>query len=1003
MKKLQAILSLVLLTASMFASLVPNALASDGPRTPDSDNTFDSATPITSGVPMSDSVDRNDDRSDFYVISDVLAGQTIRVSYTFTNFSATIRMYLCSTWGGALASVTTGSGVTRGDTALAPYNGSYYVQIRADNGVSDYALMVMVAYPTDLTPDTPQTGSLNSQTDTRTDWYRIWLNGSDGSIADAVWINASKSNPGASLDRRLYDDLDYTALHPYNESWGYDQRTNVSAAATYWGWYYYRVSCTGQSSGYTLDSGRYTVGVDHDSDYLNATSVPKNGNATGNVEKAFDHYDWYSYKVGANDNIQVFTQRSTSYTILNVSVFSSNMTFLIGSDNSAIGWYGSHDAWVNITAPATVVDDTYFVAVMVEAAYGGYGGQLTDSPVTMDYNITFLSPDHPPQILLPFAPINITEDERYDVNVYDHFFDPDGDLLTVKVNGQHILGSFCATTGALEIYGAWNWVGNEIAMVMVTDPMGMQTGAPINVTVTWVEHAPYLKKPMPDIFMAQNSQYNQLDLSQYIFDNDTVYGDRLTYGVLANGSVWVDITASGKVTLTAPINFWGTVSLTFTAVDNHGMMVSAPCTVFVSHVNQPPQVRGDPPNIDVNENEQVTLDLTPYFWDPDGDPITLTPSNNVRIDVLVQPGELNATFKPQPDIGDFMESITLTAKDSFGLGSNSAVVDVNVIHVNQPPRITSSSPPDNVTLTETDILDFSVLATDIENGSALEYTWYLDDVQVAAGNPAFTYRTDYSSAGTHQLKLVVSDGELTTVKIWNVLVKNFNRAPEKVTIVNPRPGATFKEGSVIEFDGSATDPDGDQLEYRWLEGVMAQGTGQNFSTTLAIGVHKITLEVSDGIAAVKSSVISVSVNPNQRPSLVAFTPADGQKFDKGKPILFSADAMDPDNDTMSYNWTDNGKLIGTTSTFSLSNLAPGEHRIHLTVSDGMAVTDAYINIAVNEPTSSGPNMMMIGIIAGVVVVVALLAGVLVMRRRGKSEPSAGPQPEQPQQQPKLEW
>jgi hypothetical protein len=1004
MKKLQAILSLVLLTASMFASLVPNALASDGPRTPDSDNTFDTATPISSGGTASGDV-ASDDRSDYYVISDVLAGQTIKASFTYSNSSATIRMYLCSTWGGQLLGVTTGIGTVRGDTTLAPYNGSYYIQIRADNGLSDYTLTVTVGYPADLVPGVQSTGSLNSQTDARTDWYRIRLDGNSGGTAEAVWINMTKSNPAASVDRRLYDDLDYYAIHPYNESWSYNQRTNVTAAATYWGWYYYRISCTGQSSGYTLDCGKYSMGVENDNDYLNSTPVPKNGNATGSVDKAFDHYDWYAYDVKANDNIQVFTQRGTANTVFNVSVFSSNMTFLIGGDNSAIGWYGSHDSWVNITAPAASSDETYYVVVMVDWAHGGYGGQLNDNPVTMAYNITFLSPDHPPQIKLPFAPVSITEDERYKVNIYDHFFDPDGDPLAVKVTGQHILGSYCATSGDLEIYGAWNWVGNEIIMIMATDPLNMQTGAPLNVTVTWVEHAPYLKKPIPDVYMAQNSVNEQLDLSQYIVDNDTAYADRLSFGALANGSIWVNITPAGKVSLTAPISFWGTVNMTFTAIDNSAMTVSAPCRVIVAHVNQPPQVRGNPPPIEVNENDQVTVDLTPYFWDPDGDTISLTPSNNVRIDVAVQPGDLNLTFKPQPDIGDFSESITLTAKDNFGLGANFAVINVNVAHVNQAPRITTVSPPANVTLTETDILDFSVLATDIENGSAMDYTWYLDDAQVAAGNPAFTYRTDYFSAGTHLLKLVVSDGELSTVKIWNVTVKNLNREPNKVTIVNPKPGATFKEGTVIEFDGSAADPDGDQLDYRWLEGVMALGTGQNFSTVLAIGVHKITLEVSDGFAAVKSSVVSVTVRANSRPSLISYTPSDGQKFQKGKVIRFSVEALDADNDTLSYCWTENNKVIGTAAEFSLSNLAPGQHRLHLTVSDGMAMTDAYVNIAVNEPQSGGPDMMMVGILAGVVVIIALLAGVAVLRRRGKKpRPLAGPQLEQPPlEQPKLEW
>jgi hypothetical protein len=467
--------------------------------------------------------------------------------------------------------------------------------------------------------------------------------------------------------------------------------------------------------------------------------------------------------------------------------------------------------------------------------------------------------------------------------------------------------------------------------------------------------------------------------------------------VFANGSIWVNITPAGKVTLTAPVNFWGTVNLTFSATDKAENIATGVCKVIVRHVNQAPQLKNQPPEILVNEDDSVTVEFSPVFWDPDGDPITLTASQNMNIDVLSDPGDLNVTFRPKPEMSGFFENIVLSAKDSFGLGANYVVVKVTVVPVNDPPRITAFSPPGNVTLTEGDTLDFSVAATDPESMSAVNYAWYLDDQKVLVSATTFVFKTNYTSAGNHVVKVSVDDGELATTMSWNVTVKNLNREPTKVSILTPRPGELFKEGAPIKFEGNATDPDEDALGYRWMEGLMELGTGRTVYLVLGIGIHKLTLEVSDIAATVKSPVVSITVKANARPSIISFSPVDGKKFDKGKTVTFSAEAIDADNDALSYCWTESGKVLGTGPSFSLSSLSPGKHRIQLTVSDGMAVADNTVTIEVAEPKAAGMDLtLLLGVIA-VVAVVAGLAAVM-LARRGKAEPAPAPM-----KQPTSEW
>ena len=988
--RLQCILSIFLLTATAF--VIPGGLAADGARTPDNNGSTDTATPITSGQPVSDSVDPADDTNDYYRI-DALAGQTIRVSVAFTNANCDLRINAYTSFMASIFQIgaTAGGSSPRGDTGLCSVNGTFYIRVYTAQGATAYTVKVTVADPPVLVPGVAATGNLDWN-DHRTDYYRIFLNGNQGGQAEAVWICATKTPSNQAMGKRLYDILNFNGTHEFNGSNSGSNRYNISAAASHWGWYFYRIYTYQSAVSYSIDCGKYTVPCDSDSDYQNATAVAANARVQDTVDKSFDHYDWYRCPVQTNDNLIVNVSQIGVRYIFNLSIFDSKLRYISGDDTTPPQNQNPY-RFMNITAPAAPADDQYYIAVMAVSNY------QDDNNAIIPYWINFSTPNHPPQIKNQFNPITINEDEHYRVNANDYFSDSDGDTFSVKVTAPHIKGLFCQTTGVLELFGAPNWYGSENAQIIAQDAQ-FQTAALVNVTVVSVEDAPYLVKPIPDVNLDQAKSSGPLELATFFFDNDTLFppGDKLSFGVFANGSVWVNITAAGKVTLTAPVNFWGTVNMTFSATDMAGNIATGVCKVMVRHVNQAPQVKNQPPEILVNEDESVTIDFSPVFWDPDGDPITLTASQNLNIDVRTQAGDLNVTFSPKPDLSGFFENVRLGARDDSGLGDNYVVVKVTVVPVNDPPRITAFSPPGTVTLTEGDTLDFSVAATDPESLSAVNYLWYLDDQKVLVSATTYVFKTNYTSAGDHVVKVSVDDGELASTMSWNVTVKNLNREPAKVSIVTPRPGELLKEGAPIKFEGTATDPDGDELVYRWMEGLVEIGTGRSMYAVLGIGIHKVTLEVSDGFATVKSAVVSITVKANARPTIISFSPVDGKKFDKGKTVTFSAEAIDTDNDPLSYCWTENGQVLGTGKTFSLSSLSPGKHRIQLSVSDGMAGADNSVTIEVVEPSSAGMDMTML---LGVVAVVAIVAGlaVVMLMRRGKKAALAPA----PLKQPPVEW
>ncbi len=91
--------------------------------------------------------------------------------------------------------------------------------------------------------------------------------------------------------------------------------------------------------------------------------------------------------------------------------------------------------------------------------------------------------------------------------------------------------------------------------------------------------------------------------------------------------------------------------------------------------------------------------------------------------------------------------------------------------VNNDPTIDSFTPTDTTPeINEGSSLDFSVTASDPDEDS-LSYSWRLDDVVVSTGT-SYVYEPGYQDSGTHKIKVIVSDGELTASQEWIVAVNN---------------------------------------------------------------------------------------------------------------------------------------------------------------------------------------------------------------------------------------
>ena len=185
--------------------------------------------------------------------------------------------------------------------------------------------------------------------------------------------------------------------------------------------------------------------------------------------------------------------------------------------------------------------------------------------------------------------------------------------------------------------------------------------------------------------------------------------------------------------------------------------------------------------------------------------------------------------------------------------------------------------------------------------------------------------------------------------------------PPTVSISSPSDGSSIITGSSVTFTGTANDAEDGNLDalLNWnsdLDGAI--GAAGSFSTsTLSIGNHSITADVTDSFGNSASDSISVTITVDSPPTVNITFPDDNDSYVAGTPITFSGSATDPEDGGISnlIIWTsDDDGLIGIGSSITNSSLSVGSHVITASVTDSFGNTDSHshpimVTAAVNNP------------------------------------------------------
>jgi hypothetical protein len=206
------------------------------------------------------------------------------------------------------------------------------------------------------------------------------------------------------------------------------------------------------------------------------------------------------------------------------------------------------------------------------------------------------------------------------------------------------------------------------------------------------------------------------------------------------------------------------------------------------------------------------------------------------------------------DVG--IHSVSVSVTDSGGL-KDTCNFTITVVNVNDPPKI---QPVKELVVDEDTNVTLKINASDEDVGDVLKFK---DNSSLFDINSTgwISFRPVQKDVGVYRINISVSDVEGASAAFDLVLtVRNVNDAPRDARIKVPANGTAIEQGKLLSFEGTASDEDGDLLNYTWYSDGAAIGNGQNLSTKAQkTGKHTIGLKVTDGQFEISAPEITVTI------------------------------------------------------------------------------------------------------------------------------------------------
>ena len=485
-------------------------------------------------------------------------------------------------------------------------------------------------------------------------------------------------------------------------------------------------------------------------------------------------------------------------------------------------------------------------------------------------------------------------------NIRFYFSDPDGHTLTYSATSSDTsiaTVSVAESTFMTQLLTRAVGEGSATITVTATDSLGATATQTFTATVQ-PNSAPTTVGSIPAQTVSLTASAVTVDVSSYFSDADN---NPLTYSATSSDTSKATVSLSGA-TLTITGVVAGSATITVTATDTANATATQTISVTVVTNRVPVSVGTIPTQTLGVGGTAATVDMSPYFSDPDGNSltyvarpadtsiVTVTRSGSTFTITPVAAGSTTITAQASDD-----SNASATQTFSVKVVSNRTPTKVGTIS-SQLVRVGSTavtidvspyfSDPDGHTLTYSATSYSTSKATVSMSGSTLTIT------AVAAGTATIRVKaTDIHNASTTQsfsVKVVASDA---VVRVGTIPAQTVALSGTGVATVDVSP----------YFSG----PDGDTLTYSATSSSTSRATVSVSDATVTItgvaaGWSTIRVTATNSSNASATQSFSTRVYANRAPTKVGTIPTLNTAQTWNEQFDVSSYFSDPDGNTLTY-------------------------------------------------------------------------------------------------------
>lgn len=325
---------------------------------------------------------------------------------------------------------------------------------------------------------------------------------------------------------------------------------------------------------------------------------------------------------------------------------------------------------------------------------------------------------------------------------------------------------------------------------------------------------------------------------------------------------------------------------------------------------------------------------------------------------------------------------TIMAKPLAAASPAGASVDVTVFAgavQGAAPTVSITSPVNGASFQAPANINITANASD-SDGSISKVEFFSGSTKLGEDASApYSFTASNLSAGSYSFTAHATDnsGMTTTSGAVSATVTAANQSPT-VSLTAPAGGSSYTAPATISLAANASDGDGTVTRVEFFSGStkLGEDTIAPYSLSwsgVAAGTYSFTARATDNSGATTTSgVVSVTVTvpPNQAPTVSLTSPAGGASFTAPASISLAANASDGDGTVSKVEFFSGSTKLGedTSAPYSLSWTGVGAGSYSLTAratdNSGATTTSGAVSVTVTVPQNQAPIVSLTSPIGG---------------------------------------